>query len=310
MKKIVSTKGYTNGKFVPKYTNIAIRERVNNILEYLYNQNTRNGEIRLNSDFSYMVFEGEVVAIHLSYSINNPTPQRLEDFRDTCNSFYEVNGFKIDDDGILPSKVSFWACDIYDMASLIHAIQYHGVSLESIICAIDSDLTEKDAIYSSSGSYLLQLPDIPYYRVKEGPHYISPSATRYCTQLRQLDLPLGFIGYNDEVLSKYQFPLEVKVWDTHYDGTPAENEEELDDDDEPYVVDEHEVAYSTDGKRLLFCRKTFNDIKYEVPDGVEEISDFAFLSCRHFVELSIPRSVRIIGDYIFGEGGIIIMRDE
>jgi hypothetical protein len=47
-----------------------------------------------------------------------------------------------------------------------------------------------------------------------------------------------------------------------------------------------------------------------VPDGVEEIEDFAFLPCRHFVELSIPRSVRIIGDYIFGNGGIIEIRDE
>ena len=35
-----------------------------------------------------------------------------------------------------------------------------------------------------------------------------------------------------------------------------------------------------------------------------------FLPCRHYVELSIPRSVKKIGDYIFGNGGVINIRDE
>ncbi len=48
----------------------------------------------------------------------------------------------------------------------------------------------------------------------------------------------------------------------------------------------------------------------DVPDGVEELEDFAFLSCRHYLELSIPRSVSIIGDNIFGNGGKIEIRDE
>jgi hypothetical protein len=92
------------------------------------------------------------------------------------------------------------------------------------------------------------------------------------------------------------------------DGTPIEEEEDQDDD--MPIFDEHEVGYSKDGKILTGCHHTFNDTRYEVPDGVEEIEDFAFLPCRHFVELSIPRSVRIIGDYIFGNGGVINIRDE
>jgi hypothetical protein len=48
-----------------------------------------------------------------------------------------------------------------------------------------------------------------------------------------------------------------------------------------------------------------------VPDGVEEIADFAFCFCKTYVELSIPRSVRIIGDNLFGtEGGHIEIRDK
>ena len=76
------------------------------------------------------------------------------------------------------------------------------------------------------------------------------------------------------------------------------------------IFDDHEVGYSKDGKILIGCRYTFNDICYEVPDGVEEIEDFAFLACRHNVELSIPRTVKKIGDYIFGNGGVINIRDE
>ena len=48
----------------------------------------------------------------------------------------------------------------------------------------------------------------------------------------------------------------------------------------------------------------------KLPDGVEEIEEFAFLSCRNYLELSIPRSVRKIGDTIFGKGGIIVVRDK
>ena len=115
--------------------------------------------------------------------------------------------------------------------------------------------------------------------------------------------------FDNSSLREYPKGLKVKVWETHYDGTPIEDDEEDDDNDMP-VFDEHEVGYSKDGKILTGCRDTFNDTRYEVPDGVEEIDDFAFLPCNHFVELSIPRSVCVIGDYIFGNGGKIEIRDE
>ena len=57
------------------------------------------------------------------------------------------------------------------------------------------------------------------------------------------------------------------------------------------------------------CRSSFTESQYVVPDGVEVIDDGAFFLSRHFVELSIPRSVRIIGDNIFGNGGQIAVRD-
>lgn len=303
--KIISTKGLLSGKFDALWTNTAIHERIDNKLVYCYKQDCRD-DIQVFPTFTYELTDGQVTAIELSYIIDNPTPQRLEYFRDICESFYELHGFMIESVNESP-RVYFRATDMFDMASLIHALDHLSVSLEGVICAVDDSLTEKDAIYSPSGSYIIQLPDVPHYSIKEGTLYISPMAARHCTQLQKLDVPVEML-FDNSSLREYPQGLKVKVWNTHYDGTPIEEEEDLNDD--MPIFDEHEVGYSKDGKILKGCRHTFNDTRYEVPDGVEEIEDFAFLPCPHFVELSIPRSVKTIGDHIFGNGGIIEIRDE
>ena len=306
MKKIVSTQGLLYGQFDDKNISCAINERVNPKLEAYYNQNSRNGDIHIESQLSYSLFDGQVTSLLLIYTIDNPTTQRLEDFRDMCESFYDVFGFIIDNDSSAPC-VFLKATDIYDMASLIHALDYQTVSLESVMCAIDADLTEKDAIYSPTGTHLLQLPDVPRYRIKEGTHFICPGATRHCKRLRELDVPKDLVNH-EEALSDYPYPLRVKVWETHYDGTT--DDEDDDSEDEPCKVDDYGVIYSQDGKILKGCHFSFNETHYEVPDGVEEIDFGAFCACRHFLELSIPRSVKIIGDSIFGNDGVIMIRDE
>jgi len=305
MKKIISTKGLFSGKFDTPWTSTAIHERIDNRLLYCYKQECRD-DIQVIPTFSYELADGQVIAIELSYTIDNPTPQRLEFFRDTCEIFYELYGFMIDSNSEHP-RVYLRSTDMFDMASLIHALDCLSVSLESIMCAVDADLTEKDAIYSPSGAYIIQIPDVPHYSIKEGTLYISPMAARHCTLLQKLDIPVEML-FDESSLREYPQGLKVKVWDTHYDGTPVEEEEYLDDDIP--IFDEHEVGYSKDGKILTGCRCTFNETQYELPDGVEEIEDFAFLPCRHFVELSIPRSVKTIGDCLFGNGGVINIRDE
>ena len=238
MKKIISTQGLLSGKFVAPWTNTAIHERVDNKLVYCYKQDCRD-DIHVIPTFTYELADGQVTAIELSYTIDHPTPLRLEYFRDCCGYFYELHGFRVDYDS---PRVYFRATDMFDMALLIHALDYQSVSLEYSIQVVDSELTEKDTMQNR-----------------------------------------------------------------HSDETPVEEEE--DGEDDMPIFDEHEVGYSKDGKMLLCCRHTFNDTRYEVPDGVTKIDDFAFLSCHHFVELSIPRTVRIIGDCLFGKGGQIEIRD-
>jgi hypothetical protein len=48
---------------------------------------------------------------------------------------------------------------------------------------------------------------------------------------------------------------------------------------------------------------------YVVPDGVLTICDGAFGSCNEYLVLSVPWSIEVIGDSIFGqEGGKIVIR--
>lgn len=307
MKKIVSTQGLLSGKFDAPSTNTSIHERVDNKLRCSY-KHSFDDDIQPVPSFTYEVKEGQVTVIEFSYTIDNPTTERLEHLRFACECFYGLHGFKVDNDNNSP-RVYFRATDIFDMASLIHAIESQSVSLESVMCAVDGELTDKDAIYSPSGAYIIQIPDVPHYRIEEGTLFVCPHATRHCKCLRSLDIPVGFCDLDK--LSDFPFPLQVKVWDTHYDGTPAEDVEkdyELAMSD--VVFDDYDVGYSKDNKTLKFCRYTFNETHYEVPDGVEVIESGAFIACRHFLELSIPKSVKTIDDFIFGNGGVIKIREK
>ena len=278
MKKIISTKGFLNGQYGDSYLDIAIHERVNNKLKHLFNmEELLEGEVHVDSKLSYEVRDGEVISIQLSYTIDNPTPRRLEDFRSACEWFYELHGFKIEDKSDIPHIV-FDATDLFDMASLIHALDYQTVSLEGVLCPIDSSLTAVDAIYSPSGSYIIQIPDIAHYKIKEGTHFISSGAIRHCKNLRKLEIPESLNDFH-EVLCDYPYPLTITIWNGHYEA--ATDEDESEEGKVTTAYDKHHVGYSEDGKILKFCNCHFNKTKYEVPNGVEQIEDFAFLSCRH-----------------------------
>ena len=303
MKKIISTQGYTDGHYEAPNLNTAISERVDNRLTACYRQ-YYGDDIQVTPSLTYRLADGQVTTLELAYTIDDPTSQRLENFREVCDLFYELHSFIIET--AESPRVLFRATDLYDMVSLIHALDFLSVSLESILCSVDASLTENDAIYSPSGAYILQIPNVPHYSIPEGTLNISPTAARHSSQLQTLDIPADMI-FDDNSLAEYPKGLKVRIRDTHYDGMPVEEEE---DSDEMPVFDEHGVGYSADGKRLLCCRITFSAPRYEVPDGVGEIDDFAFISCRHYLELSIPCSVHTIGYSLFGNGGIIQVREE
>ena len=303
MKKMISTQGLSNGDFYDENIAIAIKERVCPRLEHFFYQMSGE-EVHTNVSFSFYVSYGEVEDIYLRFFIDNPTRERLENFRDACEMFFNLRGFIAHEEDPI---VFYFASDMYDKGSLIHALDVMSVSLESVMCATFEEKIEyEDAIYTPSGDTIVQIPNVPKYRIEEGTMWISPNALKNCPRLRQLDIPYGM--FNHQEILKSHPKVKYKEWTTLYDGTIPDDEEEV-DDDEDFILDEHHVAYSKDGKKLLFCRLEFCESSYEVPDGVEEIAEYAFCTCNTYVELSLPRSIRIIGDCLFGNGGHIEIRD-
>ena len=302
MKKIISTQGLSYGEFTDENLSVAIQERVCPRLEYCYYQFSGE-EIHSVVSLSFIVMNREVRSLYLSFSIDNPTQEQLSNFRDVCNIFFNLDGFIANHEENL---VSISANDYYDIGRLVHALEVMTVSLENILCVADEKDIDGGAIYSPNGFTIIQVPNVPKYRIKEGTTIMAPLALQNCPRLRWLDIPYGMIDFEEKL--KLAPNVKYKQWTTLYDGTLPDEED--DDDDDDYILDEHHVAYSKGGKKLLFIRSGFHEPRYEVPDGVEEIADFAFCFCKTYVELSIPRSVRIIGDSLFGNGGHIEIRDK
>ena len=97
----------------------------------------------------------------------------------------------------------------------------------------------------------------------------------------------------------------IKDWENRYNEVEQiTNMLVFDDDDR--VIDNHNVVYTKDGKHLLNCLNTFNEAEYTVKDGVTTVCDDAFswrANQEQRITLYIPRSVKVIGENIFGDGG-------
>ena len=101
----------------------------------------------------------------------------------------------------------------------------------------------------------------------------------------------------------------VVQWHVPYADQDCETDALCTRDKEDDIVVKDFVRYSKSGKRLLSAVVGFDKDYYEVPDGVETICDFAFSISEKPLILSIPSTVKVIGDYIFGIGdGRIIIR--
>ena len=68
------------------------------------------------------------------------------------------------------------------------------------------------------------------------------------------------------------------------------------------VIPRDMALFSADGKRLIahWGKAT----AYAVPDGVEEIGDYAFSSCKTLKSVSFPKGLRRIGQYAFADCGL------
>ncbi len=170
-------------------------------------------------------------------------------------------------------------------------------------------------VYSADGKRLLKGASVEgAYWIPEGVEEIEPEALIGC-RIGTLHVPwtAHVHEYDQLTFSKDEAENEemmpaVYFWTKEYANR---NEETWAfETDGEFRIDEYGVGYSLDGHRLLFSIIEFKECEYHVPDGVTTICSMAFATCRHFVTLYISRSVRLIGDFVFGPGGgKIVIRD-
>ncbi len=167
-------------------------------------------------------------------------------------------------------------------------------------------------IYSDDKKRLLKAPDVRRFRIAEGCEEVDARAFDDCEDLACLYFPQSM---SDEAV---EFTIDnlpyaignICVWDRPY----VEEVYDVNDywyDEDKVTTDEFGVEYTNEGRRLLSAtRPNLIGKEYRVPDGVLTICDGAFLGTNDYLELSVPRSIKVIGDYIFGkEGGKIVIRD-
>ena len=170
---------------------------------------------------------------------------------------------------------------------------------------------ELGGIYTADKKKVLHVPNVKRYKIAEGCEEVDEDAFEGCEILEGLYLPQSF----SEDAAEDAFcimPISVEClhhWTTSYvDDVYDTNEFWC--DEEQITTDEYGVKYANEGRRLISATKPeLIGKEYYIPDGVLTICDGAFGFCDELV-LSAPRSIKVIGDYIFGEeGGKIVIRD-
>ena len=129
------------------------------------------------------------------------------------------------------------------------------------------------AIISLDGKTLLKVPDVPRYRVPEGIEEIDIKAFKNRPHLKEIDIPYTVEWYTDYPMSNDAMRyapkgLKVNYWNWPY---PENCDDEV-------FIDDKDVVYTIDRKRLLYARKGFTDNEYFVPEGTLTICDQAFFT--------------------------------
>lgn len=178
---------------------------------------------------------------------------------------------------------------------------------------------EQGGIYSADGKVLLKAPNINRYLIREGTERVAAGAFYGCTELQRIGFPCScpeeavpddaFPVYNElDEDCPYQFGL------LHFCSVPYEDENLVDEpewrEEDDIVFDDFGVAYTKNYKRLLYSTKQLPEGEYKVPEGVLTICSFAFIYQEKRIELSLPRTIKVIGCGILNKnGGKMVFRD-
>ena len=156
-------------------------------------------------------------------------------------------------------------------------------------------------MYSKDKKRLLKSANIRNYKVREGTESVDRLAFLYCDKLQCIYFPVSCKEEEFDAVLGGDIGA-ICFWDRPYLPDDMNDDEFWYEEDDVYV-DEYNVVYTKDRKRLLYARMGFDQNEYVIPDGTVTICSCAFGVCEHFVHVSAPSSLRVIGDGIFARGG-------
>ena len=171
---------------------------------------------------------------------------------------------------------------------------------------------EFGGVYTADKKRLLRVPNVKLYRIAKGCEGTDEHAFDDCKELECLYVPESFSEQAAEDTFN-NMPLTVGNF-CHWDRPYVDEVFDVNDywcDEDKTEKDEFGVVYANEGRRLIGAFGSDKIGKhYRVPDGVLTICDGAFMGINDYLELSVPRSIKVIGDFIFGEeSGKIVIRD-
>lgn len=173
-------------------------------------------------------------------------------------------------------------------------------------------IDEFGGVYTADRKRLLKVPEVKLYRIAEGCEETDEHAFDDCKELESLYVPESWRDQEaEDIFNCMPFTIDNFC---HWDRPYVDEVFDVNDywcDEYKTEKDEYGVVYANEGRRLI---SAFGSAKigkrYYVPDGVLTICDGAFMGIDDYLELSVPRSIKVIGDFIFGEeSGKIVIRD-
>lgn len=163
----------------------------------------------------------------------------------------------------------------------------NNINLEGVFAYCQKliyEVDENNKIYKSIDNDLYS---------KDGTKLIAVSGTK-----TELNIPEGVTTLGDDYtyrsqnLIKITIPSTIQYWQSTgeaYNLTTVEISE-----NNPYLKSINNAIYSKDGK-IFYAFYPYSATNFEVPNGVEQLSDHAFAAHDNLTSITLPESIKIIG---------------
>ncbi|MBQ6020651.1 MAG: leucine-rich repeat protein [Clostridia bacterium] len=202
---------------------------------------------------------------------------------------------------------AFYACEMLKKAELPEGLTELG-ELAFKGCTTLAKVTFSKGVKTIGEETFSGCEALETLTLPENLEVIGKEAFRDCEKLRKADLPatmttIGENAFRDAALENVEIPASVKeILPCAF--LSAELRSITVADGNEYFKSEDGVLYSKDGKTLVqFPAKKNGDYATDcaIPDGVEEIGDYAFAYAKKLTDVSVPATVKTFGSGAFLE---------